>query len=108
MNMRLELRAEGIPMTEGLRDFIERKVRLALGRCGQRVRRVRVRLTDVNGPKKGEDIRCNIQASVIPAGTLTIDEQRCDPFAAVARATARVGYRLARHLERLDARRKGR
>jgi ribosomal subunit interface protein len=107
MSMRLELRADGIAMTEALRDFIEKKVRLALGRFGQRVRHVRVRLTDVNGPRKGEDIRCNIQASVIPAGRLTIDEQRSDPFAAVARASARVSYRLARHLERLDARRRG-
>jgi len=106
--MRLELRADGLPMTEGLRDFTERKLRSALGRFGQRVCRVRIRLTDINGPRKGEDIRCHIQASVIPAATLTIEEQRCNPFAAVARATDRVGFRLACHFERLNKRRRGR
>ena len=106
--MQLDVRTSGLPMTDGLREFVERKLRYALGRFGQRVRHVRVRLTDVNGPKKGEDIRCLIHARLVPGGTLTIEEQRADPFVAVARATERASRRLARELDKLHTRRRGR
>jgi len=106
--MKLELRTEGVAMSKGLREFIDRKLNFAFSRFGQRVRHVRVRLTDVNGPRNGEDIRCHIQATLSPVGFVTIQEQRSDPFAAVARATDRVSRNLARHVERLHSRRKGR
>lgn len=106
--MRLELRAEGLPLTEALREFVERKLRSALGRFGHRLRGVRVRLTDVNGPRGGADIHCVIHARLSPGGTLTIEEKRSDAFAAVAHASARAGRGLARRLERLQSRRRGR
>lgn len=106
--MKVEVRAEGIPMTKHLRAFVERKLRLALGRFGERVRAVRVRLTDINGPRNGEDIRCHIQASVAHGRTLTIQEQRTDPFSAVARATDRAQRSVARQIGRLKRKRQGR
>ena len=48
--MKLELRAKGVRMTDGLRSFIEKRLGFALGRFGHRVRSVRVLLTDINGP----------------------------------------------------------
>ncbi len=106
--MKLDLHTNGLPLTDGLREFVERKLHFALGRFGQRVRHVRVRLTDVNGPRNGEDIRCLIHADLAPGGTLTIEEQRSDPFAAVTRAASRASERLARKLDRLHTRRRGR
>ena len=35
--MKLELRAKGVRMTDGLRRFIEKKLRFALGRFSHRV-----------------------------------------------------------------------
>lgn len=106
--MRMELHSKGVQMTDGLRSFIERKLRFALGRFEHRVRRVRVLLTDINGPKGGEDIRCHIRANLGRAGAVTITETRRDAFAAVARASERASQRLSRHLSRARAGRRGR
>lgn len=106
--MKLELHAKGLTLTDGLRAHVERKLRFALGRFGARVRSVRVQLQDLNGPRGGEDIRCQIQAHLAPTGTLTIQETRRDPFAAVARACDRVSARVTRHIVRRRLQRKGR
>ncbi len=107
--MNLELRsAASIQITQRLRSFVEKKLRLALGRFGHRVRRVRVRLTDINGPKGGDDVQCCIQATLTPARVVTIVETRENPFAAVARASERVSRSVARQIARLYDARRGR
>jgi len=106
--MKLELRAKGVHMTDGLREFIDKKLRVALGRFSHRVQRVRVRLTDINGPRGGEDIQCHIQAHLGRGGAVMIDETRGDAFAAVARASQRVSQYLSRHISRAHRARRGR
>ena len=100
--MRLFIRAKGVELTRELRDHIEKRLRFAMSRFGERIRRVRVRLTDINGPRGGEDIECSIRATLAPRGVLTIDEIHSDPYAAVALASDRAGHRLSRHLDRLN------
>ncbi len=106
--MKLELRSKGIEMNDRLRNFIEKKLRSALGRFDHLVQTVRVRLTDINGPKGGEDIQCLIQADLGRAGVVTISETRTTPFAAVARASQRTNRNLSQRLSRLRTGRRGR
>jgi hypothetical protein len=47
--MRIDVRGKGLAVTAGLRDFVERRLRLALGTRSERIDRVRVWLEDVNG-----------------------------------------------------------
>jgi len=110
--MRLELRARGIPLTGGLRQQVEERVRFALRRFGEQVRRVRVHLWDVNGPRGGEDIRVRILATLAARGgapgELVIQERHHRPLGAVGRACERVAHTLTRRLGRMRARRRGR
>jgi putative sigma-54 modulation protein len=109
--MRLELRARGIQASARLRRQIEERVRFALRRFGDRVRRVRVHLWDVNGPRGGEDIRVRILATVAGPGAgahLVIQERHTRPLGAVGLACERVAHTLARRLGRIRARRRDR
>lgn len=106
--MKMSMRSKGVELTESLRRHLEDKLRFALARFTDRVRSVRVQLTDLNGPKGGEDIRCQIQAELAPRGTLVIRETQEDPVLAFSRASERVKYSLSRHLERSHMQRRGR
>lgn len=106
--MKLDLRARGVRVTDKLKDHVERRVHFALGRFGDKVRKVRVTLEDVNGPRGGVDTLCRIQAHLAPRGTLVIEETRLHAFSAVALAADRVGRTMRRRLERWGARRRGR
>ena len=106
--MKLELKAKGIRVTKKLKTHVERQLRFAMGRFGDRVRRVRVHLTDINGPKGGDDIQCRIQTHLAPRGELVIRETRGDAFSAIVRASARASHSVSRHLARRHMRRRGR
>ena len=106
--MKLEMRGKGIELTDELKAHIERRFRFALTRFGSALRRVRVHLTDINGPKGGLDVRCRVRVDHRGVGQLVIQETNEDPFAAVVRATERAAHSLTRRLGRLHARRRGR
>lgn len=106
--MQLELRARGVRVTRALREHIEKRLHHALGRFNDQLQGIRVELTDINGPRGGEDVECRIQADVAGGGTLIIDELRACPFTAVARASDRIGHSARRRMGRIASRRRGR
>ncbi|HET8712158.1 MAG TPA: HPF/RaiA family ribosome-associated protein [Gemmatimonadales bacterium] len=50
-------------LSDGVREYVTRRLGLALDRFDHRIDRVQVRLEDVNGPRGGEDKRCRVQVS---------------------------------------------
>ncbi len=83
----------------GIREHVERRLRFALGRFQRHVRRVRVRLEDVNGPRGGVDQRCLIVVSLAGRPNVVIDHLDVEAHAAIDRATTRAGRAVARQLE---------
>ena len=106
--MKLEMHGKGVPLNRGLRSHVERRLCFALDRFGDRIRKVRVRLHDLNGPRGGEDIRCQVQAWLAPGQMVLVQETRADPFSAVARASDRIGHSCARRFGRIRDRIRGR
>ena len=94
-----------VRLVGGAEQGIERRLRFALGRFASRIRRLRVRLTDVNGPRGGLDKRCRIAVDLIPRGMVMVEGAGDDPFALVAGAAKRASRAVRRALER---RRRGR
>ena len=87
-----------------LPDHIERRLRFALARFGDRVEKVIVFLQDRNGPKGGIDKVCRILAKVQGCGTIMATVADSEWQAAVDRATTRVGHTVSRRIGRLRER----
>ncbi len=85
----------------GLPEHIERRLRFALARFGNRVERVVVFLQDRNGPKGGVDKVCRILAKVQGCGSMMAAVADSDWTAAVDRATTRIGHTVARQIDRV-------
>lgn len=98
--MRILIRDRKVELAEGGRERIERSLRFALGRFGQRIRRVTVSLTDLNGPRGGVDMRCRVDVALEPRGAVFIEEDGSDIHAAVDRAAERVARAVDRKLDR--------
>jgi ribosomal subunit interface protein len=98
--MNLDVRIHKTDLAEALRDYIERRLRFALGRVGGSVERVTARVADLNGPRGGQDKRCTISAAVSPAGIVVVEETDSDLYAAINRAAERAGRTILRHLQR--------
>src|SRR5688572_23295791 len=91
--------------TEVLREYAIRRLSFAVRRFSHRVRHVTVRLVDVNGPRRGVDMRCSVTADLIDGGQLFVEATAAWPFAALTQAAGRVGEALRRDADRHSVRR---
>lgn len=98
--MRLVLQSKGIRVAPEVEDFLQRRMRFAMGRFGTRVRRVRVVLEDINGPRGGCDQRCLIEAKLWPKRTVVTDATDSSIDAAIGRAVDRLSRRVRDVLDR--------
>ena len=102
--MQIEIQTRGIALSNALRDYTERRLRFALASASDRVRRIKVRFSDINGPRGGIDKRCRIQAAFNGLGEVVIEDTEADPFHALGRAAERLGRNISRRLELRHAR----
>lgn len=98
--MRIDISSHGIPLTRTLREHIVRRLSLALDRVEVRVRRVRVALQDVNGPRGGIDQRCQMQIELAHLPRLVVVETSDDIHAAIAGAIDRAVQTMGRLMDR--------
>ena len=100
--MQIQIRGGDTELTEALRSHIERHLRFALSRFGERVARASVRLEHVAGPPVGPRTWCcSIDVTLRPASSVIVDEKQDDLHTAIDRATERVGRAVSREIERL-------
>ncbi len=79
-----------------LRAYAERRLAFALRRFQQQVRYVRLRLTDVNGPKHGVDARCAVTAQLTNGKQLFVEATTSWPFRSVTQAASRLSEAVRR------------
>ena len=95
--MQMDITAEDLSLTDSLRAYIERRIGMAVGRCARHVRTVRVRCSDINGPRGGADKQCKIHATLAPRVELVITDSDSDLYATVNRAASRLKHAVSRH-----------
>jgi ribosomal subunit interface protein len=98
--MQIDMEARDFPLTEALRSHAERRLRSALTCCGDHIRRVAVRLSDVNGPRGGADKRCRLQVVLAGLPDVVVEDVEADLYVAIDQATDRAGRTLVRKIER--------
>jgi|CXWL01.1.fsa_nt_gi ribosome-associated translation inhibitor RaiA len=103
--MEIEVRARHITLNDELRLHVMRRMHFALGRFDHGVRRARVRLEDLNGPKGGVDMRCSLELFVNGQKPCVAQAVDADLFAAIDRATGIAGRMLASALAKKRDRR---
>jgi ribosome-associated translation inhibitor RaiA len=101
------IRAGQDDTTQALRDYAARRLSFAVRRFEDRIRRITVRLVDVNGPKGGVDSRCSISADLIDGGRLFVEAVAAWPFAAITDAASRLSEAMRRAHARHAAHRGG-
>jgi ribosomal subunit interface protein len=95
--MNISIQCRGFSLTEALDNHVQQRLGFALARAGNRLRRVDVRLSDINGPRGGVDKRCLIEAR-LSGKTIVVEEVQADLYAAIDRAAGRIGRTVLRRL----------
>lgn len=98
--MQIHIQSQGFTLTEALREHAERRLRYGLTRGSDHIRRVEMRLSDINGPRGGADKRCSIVVALESLPDVVIEDIENDLYVAIDRAADRAGRSVTRCLER--------
>lgn len=98
--MHIDIRAQGFDLTDGLRDHAERRLNFALDWARHNIGKVVLRLTDINGPRGGQDKRCQLRIPLPRMRAVVIEETAADIYLAIDRSIDRAARALERRLSR--------
>lgn len=98
--MNFDIQSHGFSITAALADYTVRRLRFVLTHHGDRIRRIVVRMGDINGPRGGIDKFCRIRVYLSNAPMAAIGEVGSEMYAAINRAADRIGRGVAKQLER--------
>ncbi len=101
--MEIRLFDGSIKTSQAQYEYVMNKVGAAAARLKDAPCTVEVRLVDLNGPKGGVDKQCSIVVTPPGQGTLRVEEQAADYYAAIDAAAATLKKSLAKALERTKA-----
>ena len=98
--MQIDIQARNFQLTNALRGHVERRLGFALSTREDHIQRINVRLSDINGPRGGEDKLCHIQVVLPHLADVVIEDTEEDLYAAIDRAADRTGRTVGRRLTR--------
>ena len=98
--MQINIQAKQFSLTDALRSHVERRLRSTLTCCGEHIQRVNMRLSDINGPRGGEDKSCHLQVVLAGLSDVVVEDIEADMYVAIDRATDRAGRTVVRKLDR--------
>ncbi len=99
--MHINVQARGFALTAAMEAHLQRQLRFAFDHLDNRVRRVWVRLSDINGRRGGIDKRCQVQVKLANSSDVVIADVQTDLYLAVSRAVERAASTITRRLGRL-------
>ena len=97
--MQIEIQARNFSLTRAMRVHIERRLGFTLSTCYRHVRRILVRVSDINGPRGGNDKRCHLEV-MLPGQAVVVVDTEADLYLAINRAASRAGRTVMRQLRR--------
>jgi ribosome-associated translation inhibitor RaiA len=80
------VRTFGVQNDESLRDYVRDRLGRKLGKFAERIERVTVRFTDVNGPRGGVDVVCAVKVVLSGLDSVVVEEHGVKPREAFDRA----------------------
>ena len=98
--MQIDIQARDFSLTKALRGHIKRRLYFSLSTRANHIQRVMVRLSDTNGPRGGEDKRCQIQVRMPHLPDVVIEDTEANLYTAIDRAADRAGRTVGRRLSR--------
>ncbi len=98
--MQIKIQTRKFSLTDALRSHAESRLRSALTCCDEHIQQVIMRLSDINGPRGGEDKCCHLQVVLAGLPDVVVEDIEVDMYVAIDRASDRAGRTVVRKLDR--------
>ncbi len=98
--MKANIQSRGFTLTKALQSYVELRLNFSIDYASNYIQRIRVTLSDINGPRGGEDKRCQLVLTFAGMPTVVINDIDTNLYVAIDRAVERASNAVARQLER--------
>jgi ribosome-associated translation inhibitor RaiA len=98
--MDIQARGRGLPLPNMLHDYSVARTTMALDRFQERIERVELVFTDLNGPRNAPAEACRIFVHLTGAPVVVVEARDNGFYAALARAVAKARHAVAQLLRR--------
>ncbi|ORU94675.1 MAG: hypothetical protein A6F70_09640 [Cycloclasticus sp. symbiont of Bathymodiolus heckerae] len=98
--MNINVQTKSFRLTKSLKVFTKEKLAGALSSFEDRMHAVTIRLSDVNGPRGGNDKRCHVQMVVEGLPDIIVEGTKSNMYAAINNALDRSVRALKKRLKR--------
>ena len=98
--MQIFIHSSPFNLTGSLRQYVKKKIENSLGRRADYVKRIHVRLSDINGPNGGKDKRCHIHLTVPRMADIVIENTQENLYDAIGIASVKAKSSLNQRLSR--------
>ena len=88
--MRMHVQGRNLQLSDALHEYAARRIGFAFDRVADRIREVAVRLTNINGPRGGDDKLCQVQVRLASGGSLLLEDRDASAYRAVDRSIGRI------------------
>ncbi len=99
--MDVQILDRNIGITAAQQEHVDRCLQFAFGRFSNQIRSIEVSLTDVNGPKGGDDLQCRMKVVLQGKGDLLVEGKGVSVEAVVSETADRAALAVSRRLDRL-------
>lgn len=99
--MDVQLLDRNIGLTADQQVSVERCIQFAFDRFESHIRTVDVSLSDINGPKGGDDLQCRMKIVLTGKGDIVVEGKGISVEAVVAETADRASLAVSRRLDRL-------
>jgi ribosomal subunit interface protein len=103
--MQINIQARGFSLTKALKNHVENRLGFTFLHASSRVNRVRVRLSDLNGPRGGVDKCCLVEVRLEGLQIVVVEDIQSDMYTAINRAVGRAARTVKRRLGQQGSRR---
>ena len=97
--MELAIRIGNIDSRSAPQAYVRRRIGFALGRFSTSIRRVTIRITEVDAVRGGVDTECRIAVRLFRAGPIVVIERAPDLHAAIDCGIERLQRTVARRMD---------
>ena len=105
--MQIDIQARDFSLTRALRNHVERRLSFALSTRYDHIKRILVRLSDINGPRGGNDKCCQLHVVLPGQADVVIADTQSNLYAAIDSAAGRASRAVSRKLARLHRSKRG-
>lgn len=98
--MQINIQTRNFTLTGALKGHIHRRLGYALSSRDEHIQEIKVRLSDINGPRGGKDKCCKIHVILPKLSDVVIEDTETDLYTAIDRAVDRASRNVDRRINR--------